>query len=137
MHWLKRLLVVIVGIPAAVVLVFLITADYGVQGNVHYINRPPFASVSWGPAERYIVKHGVNVVGDNARHEPGNFVEFPLSGDTRVSIRLLSGRWYRVAFAGWASGHRGAARWLGLSPAGQGCEASPGCQERPASGGSS
>lgn len=134
---LRRLLLVIAAIPTALVVLFLISADYGAQASVHYISRPPVAVVSWGPSERYIVPHGVNVVEDNGTRVPGNFVEFPISGDARVSIRFASVRWYRQTFAGWASNHRGAARWLGLSATGQGCEGSPGCQERPASGGSS
>ncbi len=135
MHMLKRLLAVVAIIPTAVIVLFLIAADYGVQGGIHYISRPPVASVSWGPAERYVVPHGVNVVGDNGTRMAGNFVEFPISGDTRVSIRLLSVRWYRQAFAGWASNHRWAARWLGLSPTGQGCAAGTNCPEPPAQGG--
>lgn len=88
MRWLKRFLVVIVAIPAAVVLLFLITANYGVQGSVHYISRPPIAVVSWGPPDQYLAPQGV-VVGDKGTRMAGNFVEFPISSDTRVSIRLL------------------------------------------------
>ena len=75
MLWLKRLLVVIVAVPGAIVLLFLISANYGVQGSVHYISRPPVAVVSWGPPEQF--------------RTAANAVEFPISSDTRVSIRLL------------------------------------------------
>jgi hypothetical protein len=119
LHILRRLLFVIAAIPTAIVVLFLITADYSAQASIHYISRPPIAVVSWGPSERYIVRHGVNVVGDNGTRVAGNFVEFPISGDARVSIRFVSVRWYRQAFAGWASNHRRAAQWLGLSPSDQ------------------
>lgn len=89
MHWLKRLLVVIAAIPTAVVLLFLISANYGVQGSVHYISRPPIALVSWGPAGQDIVPNGANAAGDNGARTAGNVVDFPVSSDTRVSIRLL------------------------------------------------
>lgn len=89
MHWLKRLLVVIVAIPAAIVLLFLISANYGVQGSAHYISRPPIALVSWGPPGQEIVPNGPNAAGDNGTRTAGNVVDFPVSSDTRVSIRLL------------------------------------------------
>ena len=89
MRSLKRLLVVIVAIPAAVVLLFLITANYGVQGSVHYISRPPIAVVSWGPPDQSLARQGPNVIGDNGTRVAGNLIEFPISSDTRVSIRLL------------------------------------------------
>jgi hypothetical protein len=132
LHRLSRLLLVIAAIPVAVVVLFLISAKYSVQASVHYISRPPVAVVSWGPSERYIVRHGVNVVGDDGTRVAGNFLEFPISGDARVSIRFVSVRWYRQAFAGWASNHRRAAQWLGLSPSGQACESDPGCRQPPA-----
>ena len=89
MLWLKRLLVAIVAVPTAIVLLFLISANYGVQGSVHYISRPPIAVVSWGPPEQFRVAQGGNAVGDNGTRTAANAVEFPISGDTRVSIRLL------------------------------------------------
>jgi hypothetical protein len=134
---LRRLLIVIAAIPTAVVVLLLITANYSDQAGVHYISRPPIAVVSWGPSQRYIVQHGLNVVGDNGRRVAGNFLEFPMPGDARVSIRFVSVRWYRQAFAGWASNHRWAAQFLGLSPSGQACESEPGCRQRPAPAGSS
>ena len=122
----RRVLLIIAAIPVALLLLFFVTANYGVQAGEHYIRRPPIASISWGPAERYIVQQGVNVVWDDGTRMAGNFFEFPIFRGTRVSVRLLSLRWSREAFSGWASEHRRIARWLGWNPPGQRCPR-PGC----------
>jgi hypothetical protein len=83
--------------PVALILLFLITADYGVShgSDVRYVSRSPVATISWGPAHSYIIQKGINIVGDSGVGLPGNFVEFPISVDTRVSMRLFSFRWLR------------------------------------------
>ena len=119
----KRGILLAAVIPIGLVGLFLITADYGddAQG-VHHISRPAVASVTWGPAERYIVREGVNIARDRGGGMAGNFVEFPVSPHTRVSMRLFSVRWYREELAGWVSDHPRIARWLGWNP----------CPEEPA-----
>lgn len=120
---LKRRRVVLIAavVCAALLMLFFVTADYRVQAGVHYILRPPIASISWGPAERYIEQQGINVVWDDGTRWAGNFVEFPISGTTRVSVRLFSVRWSREAVGGWVSEHPRIARWLGCNPSARRC----------------
>jgi hypothetical protein len=86
----RRVLLIIGAIPLALLVLFFVTANYGVQAGEHYIRRPPIASISWGRPERYIVQQGVNVVWDDGTRMAGNFVEFPMFRGTRVSVRLFS-----------------------------------------------
>src|SRR5262249_32288617 len=112
----KRLrLFVVLAIPIGLLALLLATAKYGSDGlGVHYVSRPPFASVSWGPAHRYMVQSGINVVWDHGAGAAGNVVEFPIAPETRISARLFSVRWLRQEFRGWVSGHKTIARWMGL-----------------------
>jgi hypothetical protein len=120
-----RLLLVL--IPITLLALFLGTAKYGDDGyGIHYVSRAPFVTVSWGPFRRYIVQSGVNVVWDRPNAQSGNFIEFPIAPETRVSLRLFSGHWFREELHGWLSNHEAIklwvlshetiARWLGVAP---------------------
>jgi hypothetical protein len=104
----KQFWIVATAIPVAVVALFLTTAHYGDDHHgIHYITHPPIASISWGPNDRYIVRHGINITGDLApRAQAGNFIEFPIFPPTRVSLRLFSFSWLREEFAAWKSNHQ-------------------------------
>lgn len=113
----RRSLLILTAIPAVLVVLFFVTANYSNDGRgVHYINRPPFASVSWGPSELYIVRDGINISWDNGMGAPGNVVEFPITTDKRISMRLFSVNWFRQEFRDWAANHERLARWLGIDP---------------------
>jgi hypothetical protein len=77
-------------IPIALLALFLDTAKYGDDGyGIHYVSRALFVTVSWGPFRRCIVQSGVNVVRDRPCGQPGNFIEFPITPETRVSTMSL------------------------------------------------
>jgi hypothetical protein len=117
----------VAGIATLPLIWFFATAHYGsfpVLG-VRYIACPPFASVSWGPPRAYIESEGVNAVRDNGARQAGNFLEFAISADHRVSLRLFSGRWFRQEFNGWVSNHRKIAGWLGYRSDGDNCHRYP------------
>lgn len=123
----KRIRLVVAAIAALPVVLFFATARYGSYTilGVRYISRPPFASVSWGPARAYMVTEGVNALRDNGVGRPGNILEFPLGASQRVSLRVFSVRWLRQEFNGWASNHRKIARWLGYR---NDCDKCPGAR---------
>jgi hypothetical protein len=108
----RRLLLVLI-IPIALLALFLGTAKYGDDGHgIHYVSHAPFVTVSWGPFRRYIVQSGVNVVWDRPNAQSGNFIEFPIAPETRVSLRLFSGHWIREELHGWLSNHKAIKVWL-------------------------
>jgi hypothetical protein len=80
--------------------------------GIHEVSRAPFVTVSWGPLRRYIVQSGVNVVRDRPNAQPGNFIEFPVTPETRISLRLFSGHWFRQEFRSWLSNHRAIEAWV-------------------------
>jgi hypothetical protein len=94
-------------IPALGLALFFATARYGVESyhGIRYISRSPVASITWGPANSYIVQHGINRVSDQGLGMAGNFIEFPVSPHTRVSMRLFSFRWLAEEFYAWRSDH--------------------------------
>jgi hypothetical protein len=107
----KRIGLIVAAIPALGLVLFCSTAHYGTGPNhLHFISRSPVASVSWGPANAYIVTRGVNIVPDKGIGMAGNMIEFPLSPQTRLSMRLFSFRWLEEDFEGWRSDHPWARR---------------------------
>jgi hypothetical protein len=103
----KRIWLIVAAIPLLGLALFFATARYGIEPyhGIYYIRRPPVATITWGPATSYIVQHGVNRVADRGMGMAGNFIEFPISSHTRVSIRLFSFRWLAEEFRGWRSNH--------------------------------
>ena len=119
----RKLVLVAASIPVALLVLFFATARYGddAQG-VHYISRPPIATVTWGPSWRFMVHEGVNVVADaGGAGMPGNLIEFPISRHTRVSMRLLSVHWIHDEFARWESDHPRIQAWINACPPGPDC----------------
>jgi hypothetical protein len=115
----KKVTLIAAAIPAALLVLFFATARYGDDHfGIHYIDRPPIANLEWGPESRFIVQEGLNVVADPGRGHgaPGNVIEFPLSGHTRVSVRLLSAHWVRDEFAAWESNHPRIRSWIDPCP---------------------
>jgi hypothetical protein len=112
----KRFWLIGAGALLLSLVVFLGTARYGSYGpaaqGVHWIARPPVASIMWGPKHRFMVQSGLNVALDHGLGAPGHFIEFPIWPDERVSIHLFSVNWFRQELAAWKSNH------------GLGCEAS-------------
>jgi hypothetical protein len=123
----RKLTLIGAAVPAILLALFFATARYGDDpfGN-HYIKRSPIADIQWGPKERFIVKQGVNVVADPGKGigAPGNVVEFPISGRTRVSVRLVSVHWIHDAFIGWESNHPRVRDWIDPCPPRADCPAS-------------
>jgi hypothetical protein len=111
----KRFLLTLAAAAVALLALFFATAEYRYipQYRIHYIGRPPFAAITWAPAERFIVQSGINIVKDPAVGRPGNVVEFPIAPHIRVSLRLFSIRWFREESRAWESDHPRIARWLG------------------------
>lgn len=103
----KRIWLIVAAIPLSALVLFFATAHYGVERvhNIRYISRPPIATLSWGPSERFMVQEGVNLVWDQGLGAAGNMVEFSVSTQTRVSMRLFSFRWLEEEFTGWRSNH--------------------------------
>ena len=103
----KRIWLTIAAIPALGLALFFATASYGVERyhGIRYISRSPVATITWGPANSYIVQHGVNRVADQGLGMAGDFIEFPVSSHARVSIRLFSLRWLTEEFRTWRSDH--------------------------------
>lgn len=122
----KRIWLVAASLAALPVIWFFATARYGSYPalGVRYIARAPFATVSWGPARAYIQSEGMNAVPDNGAGQPGNVLEFPISGGQRISLRLFSVRWFRQELRGWVSNHRTIAGWLGYRGHGDHCRRS-------------
>jgi hypothetical protein len=107
-------LFLVLSVPIALLAVLLVTAEYHDDGHgVHYIGRPPFVSVSWEPSDRDIGQRGINVAWDSLG-APGNVVEFPITPQTRISVRLFSVYWFRQEFRAWVSNHKTIARWMRL-----------------------
>lgn len=103
----KRVWLILAAIPVLGLALFFATASYGVEPyhGIRYISRSPVATITWGPANSYIVQHGINRVADQGMGMAGNFLEFPVSSDTRVSMRLFSLRWLKEEFRAWRSNH--------------------------------
>jgi hypothetical protein len=107
----KRLLI---AVPAVLLALFFLSARYGSDGQgVYVMARPPFLDASVGPAWRYIVRSGVNVVGDSGVGMAGNVLEFPVTPGSRISLRVFSVRWLRQEFRAFRSDHPRLAPWLG------------------------
>jgi hypothetical protein len=104
----KRVWVISLAIPAALLVLFFATATYGAdRAGIHYISRSPILAIEWGPRQRFIVQDGLNIVSDRAPHATsGNFIEFSISADTRVSLRLFSVSWFREALRECECNHR-------------------------------
>jgi hypothetical protein len=104
----KRFWIVAAAIPLVLLALLFTSATYGDDRHgIHYISRPPVASISWGPKTRYIIQDGINVIRDRApRAQAGNFIEFPISSQTRLSIRLFSISWLREELTAWKSNHQ-------------------------------
>lgn len=111
----KRFLLALAAVTVALPTLFLATAEYRYipQYHLHYIGRPPFAAITWAPAQRFIVQSGINIVKDPPMGRPGNVIEFPIAPHTRVSLRFFSVRWFRQETRAWESDHPRIARWLG------------------------
>lgn len=103
----KRLWLIIAAIPVLGLTLFFATARYGLEPyhGIRYISRSPVATITWGPASSYIVQRGINRVSDQGMGMAGNFLEFPVSSHTRVSMRLFSLRWLKEDFQAWRSDH--------------------------------
>lgn len=103
----KQIWLTIATIPVLGLALFFATAHYGVEPyhGTRYISRSPVATITWGPANSYIVQQGINRVPDQGVGMAGNFIEFPVSPHTRVSMRLFSLRWLAEEFSAWRSNH--------------------------------
>lgn len=115
----KKFLLTGAAIPVALMVWFFAGAKYGDDHyGVHYVRRPPVASIEWGPRWRFIVQDGWNWVADPGRGvgAPGNVVEFPISRHTRVSVRLMSMHWIQDEFRGWESNHPRIRDWIDPCP---------------------
>jgi hypothetical protein len=120
----RKFLLIVAASLAGSLVWFFATAKYGDDHfGVHYIARPPIATIEWGPKWRFIVQDGWNVVSDPGRGvgAPGNVIEFPISRQTRVSVRLMSGHWIHDEFIGWESNHPKIRDWIDPCPPKPGC----------------
>jgi hypothetical protein len=123
----RKLALISAAVLAAPLALFFATARYGDDHfGIHYIRRPPIASIEWGPNRRFIVPEGVNIAPDPGKGvgAPGNVVEFPISRHARVSVRLLSAHWVHDEFIGWESNHPRIRDWIDPCPPQPGCRRS-------------
>ena len=93
---LKRKLQIIGFCSVAFVVIFVLsTARYSYNSRVFQISKPPFFQISLAPAERWIVRKGINIVLDHDPGMVGNLAEFPICPGYRAGVTVFSWRWWQ------------------------------------------
>jgi hypothetical protein len=93
---LIRLVVAVFVALIFAILVLLATGSRRTEGpGVTALVHAPWAELEWGPDNGWTVDRGVAFFWDRPIGPPGTYLEFPITGGRRASLRLWSPRWHR------------------------------------------